>query len=134
MWVALGISTAAALVSAGVAWWQTRAVALLRKELDAATGQMHVITNALKTAIAEWAEDRKRMAEANGALMEANKNALAVIRRVVSAPGVPANLAGEWLDELLATGPRAAVSAGDGKAMPPITRSAPRTTPSREKP
>jgi hypothetical protein len=131
MWAAVAISTLAALVSVGVAWWQTRTVTSLRRELSQAQGEMRVFVAQVRASVADWEEDRKRQSAATAALLEANRHAYETIRNVLSAPGVPAHLAGDWLRSLAEAGPSTSGSEDPG-AVPPITRGASTGRPSRK--
>jgi hypothetical protein len=130
----MAVASAAALVYQ--AWVLSRVrqqLASSTREVDALRGQLAVLSARWESLANEWQAERMALHNAMSRQTADYHDALDVMRGVLSRSDVPAHVAGEYAQRVLATGPRDAprISAGrDGAALPPITRPPPRTTPS----
>lgn len=138
MWPTLTMITAvlSAAALAYQAWVLSRVrrqLASSTREVDALRGQLAVLSARWESLASEWQSERAAMHGAMSRQTEDHRDALEVLRGVLSRSDVPSHVAGEYAARVLSTGPRDAprISAGrDGAALPPITRPPARTTPS----
>jgi hypothetical protein len=127
-WLLLGGSFLGNLVLGAIAWWRGRRsseqeskLGKLVARLEASEASMEAFVGQMKEVVGNLEDRIGLLVDSNRALMESNRHAYQTIKDVLSAPGVPPHLAGDWLRSVLEEGPATAARRDEAGAVPPLT-------------